>query len=469
MRSERGRPLALAGVAVFCAVLALAACGSTPRTAAADLHVIKHVIFIAQENRSYDNYFGTFPGGDGIPMRGGVPVACVPDPRTHRCVRPYHDGNDVDDGGPHGQAQAIGDVHGGRMDGFLAEAATAHFGCARFSPNCASHSQDVMGYHDQREIPNYWTWAHDFTLQDHMFESVDSWSLPSHLYMVSGWSAECGSSEPSSCQSSAAQSPYAGLTPGSTGPRRDYAWTDITYLLHRAGVSWAYYIAPGTEPDCEDDTAVLCTVPKQQPGTPGIWNPLPGFDTVRQDGELDNVRPTTDFYAAARTGTLPAVSWVVPNGDVSEHPPARISAGQAYVTGLVDAVMNGPDWDSTAIFLFWDDWGGFYDHVVPPRVDSLGYGLRVPALVISPYARSGVVDHQVLSFDAYLRFIEDDFLGGARLDPSTDGRPDPRPGVREGAKQLGDLTTAFDFTQKPRPPTLLPVHPPPGPASTPPA
>ena len=114
--------------------------------------------------------------------------------------------------------------------------------------------------------------------------------------------------------------------------------------------------------------------------------------------------------------------------------------------------MRGPDWDSTAIFLAWDDFGGFYDHMVPPRVDQNGYGLRVPALVISPYARKGYIDHQVLSFDAYNKFIEDDFLGGARLDPATDGRPDPRPDVREDAKILGNLLSDFDFNQAPRPP-----------------
>ena len=96
--------------------------------------------------------------------------------------------------------------------------------------------------------------------------------------------------------------------------------------------------------------------------------------------------------------------------------------------------MRSPDWSSTAIFLAWDDWGGFYDHVEPPTVDAQGYGLRVPGLMISPYARAGYIDHQTLSFDAYLKFIEDDFLGGARIDPKTDGRPDPRPDVRENAR-----------------------------------
>jgi phospholipase C len=155
---------------------------------------------------------------------------------------------------------------------------------------------------------------------------------------------------------------------------------------------------------------------------------------------------------------LPAVSWIVPTGAVSEHPPTRVSVGQNYVTGLVNAIMRGPNWTSTAIFISWDDWGGFYDHVPPPSVDQNGYGLRVPGLVISPYARRGYIDHQILSFDAYAKFIEDDFLGGARLDPATDGRPDPRPGVRENAAVLGNLVRDFNFRQKPRRPLILRQH-----------
>ena len=162
---------------------------------------------------------------------------------------------------------------------------------------------------------------------------------------------------------------------------------------------------------------------------------------------------------------LPAVSWVVPNSAVSEHPPSSIAAGQAYVTGLVNAVMRGPQWKSTAIFVTWDDWGGFYDHVRPPSVDPNGYGLRVPGLLISPYARRGVVDHQTLSFDAYLKFIEDVFLRGQRLDPRNDGRYDPRPTVRENVRRLGDLSREFDFTQKARRPLLLDGHPRPGQAA----
>jgi phospholipase C len=171
------------------------------------------------------------------------------------------------------------------------------------------------------------------------------------------------------------------------------------------------------------------------------------------------VQSTENFLLQAQRGTLPAVSWLAPSADVSEHPPAKVSAGQTYVTQLINTVMNGPNWKDCAIFLAWDDWGGFYDHVVPVKVDQNGYGLRVPSLVISPYARRGFIDHQTLSFDAFAKFIEDDFLDGQRLDPKTDGRPDPRPTVREDASQLGDLRRGFDFDQNPRQPLILPEHP----------
>jgi phospholipase C len=236
--------------------------------------------------------------------------------------------------------------------------------------------------------------------------------------------------------------------------------------LHKYGVSWGYYVFKGTEPDCESGQAMTCAPVQQSAQTPGIWNPLPSFTDVSQDGQLGNIQSLSNFYTAAANGTLPAVSWLDPNGTVSEHPPALVSAGQTYVTGLVNAIMRSPDWKSTAIFLTWDDWGGFYDHVVPPQIDENGLGLRVPGIVISPYAKRGFIDHQTLSHDLYNRFIEDDFLNGQRLNPATDGRPDPRPDVREASPFLGDLELDFNFSQTPRAPVILPVHPAPGPPST---
>jgi phospholipase C len=437
------------------------------------IHKIEHVIVIMQENRSFDSYFGTFPGADGIPMKSGKPTVCVPNRVTGGCGAPFHDPNVVNAGGPHGEAGATADINGGRMDGFVEQALAAGKGCADLqNPACTNGATiDAMGWHDAREIPNYWTYAQQFVLQDRMFEPNASWSLPEHLFQVSEWSAKCQTpGDPSSCVN-ALDLPAFPLdfrpAPGATTPTSApaYAWTDLTYLLHKQQVSWGYYVVDGTEPDCADDAAVSCAPVLQHATTPGIWNPLPYFDTVRENNELGNIQTVDNFYAAAKAGSLPAVSWVVPSGPVSEHPPGSVTDGQAYVTSLINAVMQGPDWSSTAVFLSWDDWGGFYDHVQPPSVDRNGYGLRVPGLVISPYAKRGYIDHQTLSFDAYVKFIEDDFLGGQRLDPATDGRPDPRPDVRENATQLGDITQAFDFSQPPRPPVVLPVHPPPGPAS----
>ena len=446
--------------------------GSTKRVSVdlTGIHKIKHVVVIMQENRSFDSYFGTFPGADGIPMKHGQPTVCSPDPVTRTCVKPYVDHHDANAGGPHSQRAALDDIAGGKMNGFASSALAFQSGCTNeFHPDCVQRLRrmgglpDVMGYHTASDIPNYWTYARDFVLQDHMFEPNASWSLPEHLFQVSEWSARCSQhNRPQTCHNAleAPQEEPNGnpLVPAKAGAPI-YAWTDLTYLLHKKHVSWGYYVVPGSQPDCADDNAVTCAKVKQNARTPGIWNPLPYFDTVRNDHQLGNIRPVSRFLAAAKHGTLPAVSWIVPSGAVSEHPPDAIHRGVTYVTRLVNAVMHSKDWNSTAIFLAWDDWGGFYDHVVPPTVDQNGYGLRVPGLVISPYAKKGYVDHQPLSFDAYVKFIEDDFLGGQRLDPRTDGRPDPRPTVRENAAILGNLVSDFDFNQTPRPPVFLSLHP----------
>jgi phospholipase C len=428
----------------------------------AGIQKIQHIIIIMQENRSFDTYFGTYPGADGIPMQNGVPTVCANDPKTGQCVKPYHNAADVNAGGPHASASATTDIDGGAMDGFIKAFRGAQKACKNpDTPGCAaSQTPDVMGWHDAREIPNYWTYAKDFVLQDKMFEPNASWSLPAHLFLVSEWSAYCPTpNDVNSCKN-ALDGPPSRLNTS----KNDYEWTDLTYLLHKGNVSWAYYLSEGSEPDCEDD-AMLCQTKPQTKNVPGIWNPLPAFDTVKQDGQLGTIQTLDQFLTAAKSGSLPSVSWIVPENTVSEHPPASIQKGQAYVTSLVNAAMQGPEWNSTAIFLTWDDWGGFYDHVKPPVVDENGYGLRVPAMVISPYSRQGFIDHQTLSFDAYVKFIEDDFLSGQRLDPASDGRPDPRPSVRETAAILGNLAQDFDFNQAPLPPVILPENPPPGPAS----
>ena len=541
MARLRRRPLAAAAAVLLAIGLVGLVVGLTTDPSTVASSKIKHVVIIMQENRSFDSYFGTYPGADGIPMKDGKPTVCLPDPATGGCDRPYPVTADANRGGPHAHANGLADINGGRMDGFVAEARKATGPCTVDNGTCATPGPpDVLGYHDASTIPNYWAYAKNFVLDDHMFQSALSWSLPTHLFMVSEWSARCSKAgNPQSCVNalenpsspplpgrfaasvigvcrqknpapcSAALASY-GITPdmvsqlrqlvtqrcdanqslnlasvsysdqtfrqceaaimgaGLPAPLRDkmsaaaslirppdYAWTDLTYLLHKSNVSWGYYVMNGTEPDCADDSAVSCAPVRQDSRTLGYFNPLPYFDTVKQDGQLGNIQPLQRFYAAARNGTLPSVSWVTPSNDVSEHPPSLVSKGQAYVTGLVNSIMRGPDWKSTAIFLCWDDFGGFYDHVAPPTVDGNGYGLRVPALVISAYARRGYIDHQVLSQDAYVKFIENLFLQGQRLDPRTDGRPDPRPSVREANPRLGDLMKDFDFTGPPRRPLIL--------------
>lgn len=433
--------------------------GSTVRRTqgVAGIHEIKHVIVIFQENRSFDSYFGTFPGADGIPMRDGVPTVCAPDPRSGRCVKPYVDHRNRDSGGPHEARANVADIAHGRMDGFIAQAVKGRKACADLTdPECtSSRAIDVMGYHVASDIPNYWSYARHFVIQDHMFESVHSWSLPSHLFLISGWSARCRNShDPMSCAGSLAPPSRSRAHP------KPYAWTDLTYLLRKHHVTWAWYLDHGALPDGALAAARHRRVARVKlHGVPKIWNVLPGFTDLRAGGGASGIHTDRAFLRAARTGRLPQVSWLLPDLADSEHPPALVSTGQSYVTRLINAVMASPDWRSSAIFLTWDDWGGFYDHVKPPHVDRLGYGIRVPGLVISPHAKAGYVDHQTLSFDAYMKFIEDDFLGGARLNPRTDGRPDSRRVVREALPQLGDLRRDFDFNQKPRGPMRLPLCP----------
>ncbi len=446
---------------------------TVPAVDQSGIHKIKHVVILMQENRSFDTYFGTYPGAEGLPRRAdGTFSTCMPNP-AGGCTVPFHNPDDRNLGGPHTNAAYLQDLNGGALDGFIR--ARQHGLGACFddphAPACAPTGgpPDVMGYHDAREIPNYWTYAQNFVLQDRMFEPTASWSAPAHLFAVSGWSARCPSHNAMACHNDPnvdSDNILYNKDPNATSSPPIYAWTDLTWLLHKNKVSWAYYVAEGTEPDCEND-AMLCHPVKQIIGTPEIWNPLPWFDDVRQDNEIKNIQTIDHLVTAAQAGTLPQVSWVAPNGTNSEHPPALISKGQAFTTRLINAIMTGPDWSSTAIFLTWDDWGGFYDHVVPPKVDANGFGFRVPGLVISPYAKKGYIDHQTLSFDNYLKFIEDDFLNNARIDPKTDGRPDRRPDVRETNPIIGDLVNDFDFTQPPRRPLPLPLQPPPGPASTP--
>ena len=417
---------------------------------------IQHVVVIMQENRSFDHYFGTFPGADGIPMdASGKPTVCNPDPKTGTCVPPYHDAQDSNGGGPHTNPAFETCYDGGKLDGFIQSAETGKTSCGDpTNPNCTNGKMvDVMGYHTDAEIPNYWAYAKAFVLHDHMFQPNNSWSYPDHNCVVSAWTASCTADNPMACTTNVN---VAG-TSGKAGPGNHYPWTDVTYLLHKDRVSWKYYLSQGMDPHC-GNTPEECQPVPLDPAVPSIWNPLPDFDDVIEDGETANVQVVDNFFQDVKNGTLPQVSWIIPAANVSEHPPALVSTGQAYVTALVNTIMQSDYWSSTVIFLSWDDWGGFYDHVSPLQLDAEGFGFRVPAITMSPYVKKSTIDPQSLTHDSYLKFIEDVFLGGQRLDPKTDGRPDSRPFVRETYAQVGNLLSDFDFNQPPLPPLVLKVQ-----------
>ena len=234
---------------------------------------IQYVIIIMQENRSFDTYFGTYPGADRHSHAKWTTLSVHPDPKGGNCQMPYLNHNDKNGGGPHGAKNAAADVDGGKMDGFIGQAEKGTKGCTNpDDPSCTNGAvPDVMGYHDGSDIPNYWAYAQNFVLHDHMFEPNASWSLPMHLFLVSEWSALCTQhNDPASC-TNALQSP--GLPPDfQKSPTKTdpiYAWTDLTYLLHKYNVSWGYYVVEGTESGCEDDEQVNCPAITQNPKTPG--------------------------------------------------------------------------------------------------------------------------------------------------------------------------------------------------------
>jgi phospholipase C len=471
--------------------LAAAAAHAAPRpTYNQAQQYLQHVVIIMQENRSFDQYFGTFPGANGLP-----PNTCIPiDPTNPQggCVMPFHDVHDVNAGGPHAAGNAQADLDDGisqaLLDGFVQQQLNAAGNKCKNpnAPNCATNKDgvarhDVMGTHTADELPNYWAYANHFVLQDQMFEGERSWSLPAHLDLTSEWVATCANKQAAeTCITSPINAPIY--------PNKNtvFPWANLFQLLDVHNVSWKYYLGEGTEPDCEDGE-MTCDPQAQVSTVATIWNPPPYFSSVIAQGAnyIAAHNPPVDQFLKdlavppGQPNGLPQVSWIVPSQDYSEHPPAGVTAGMEYVTSLVNAIMQSQYWNSTAIFLVWDDWGGFYDHVVPPNVDTNrtntpieGYGLRVPGMLISPWARAGLVDHQLLSFDSYATFFENLFTGGARLDPTTLGNPDHRPDIRDAITQVtfyngttenvGDLLNEFDFAQSPLPPLVLSTHIPTG-------
>ena len=232
--------------------------------------------------------------------------------------------------------------------------------------------------------------------------------------------------------------------------------------------------------DC-DNGEVDCPPEVLQTAVGSLQNPLPGFKEIEDKDDAapgylaGHNPPIEQFYADLSAGNLPAVSWIVATAGASEHPPSLCTDGMEYVTAVINAVMQSSVWSSTVVFLAWDDWGGFLDHVVPPVSDlskgaRVGYGIRVPGIIISPWVKAGTIDHQIVSFDAYLKFVEDIFLSGQRIGGAAGLRPDSRPVVRESLTSItqpsgggftgqptpiGDLLNDFNFSQKPLQPLVL--------------
>ena len=393
--------------------------------AAAQKH-LKHIVFLIKENRTFDTYFGRFPGADGA-TNGKT---C--DGRTVTLHETVDHTPDVE----HHFIPGMQAINGGKMNCF----------------DQLWNGHDLESYVQLRrnQIPAYWAWAKRYTLADKFFSSVYGPTGPEHLWTIAAQSDRFVDHEaPGQFGSDNVDREYCDdpeeratsfriltdeevrhvfmleeshETAGQVGQFLIPRWPcfDVQVLpdeLTDAGVSWKYYRGDNRFVD-----------PLRQ--IRHVW-----FGPMRR-----NRVPEPDFIPDALAGKLPAVSWLTPPVALSEHPPASICNGENWTVRAMDAVMRGPDWDSTAVVLVWDDFGGFYDHVPPPHLDIYGLGPRVPAIIISPWARPGFVDSAPLEFSSVLRMIER-IHGLQTLGPRD--------------RIAGDLLETFDFGGEPRDPLPL--------------
>jgi phospholipase C len=383
---------------------------SAQQAAPAGLSKINHVIWIVQENRTFDNYFGTYPGADGIP-----PSTCIPKlPGSKECVKPFH----TPPGAPycdlnHSWQVAHASYDNGRMDGFV----------------WAEGSPFTMGYLDQRDIPNYWDYARHFTLCDRFFSSLNGPSLPNHVYIVAAQSGGLTNNVGSIEALKEALDNPAG-----------FSFASMADLLSKTHLSWKYYLETRpVPPGVQNRNYLRYPDPKHF----SLWNPLVGFKAFRDNpSQMAHLVDLAEYFQDLKGGSLPQISWIIPDTQDSEHPIQPAAQGMWYVTKLINALMESPYWKDSAVFLTWDDYGGFYDHVEPPQLDAFGYGPRVPTLVISPYAKSGYISHYVDDFTSTLKFME----------------------VRWGLGHLtarddhaNDMLDCFNFNQSPNAALVIPI------------
>ena len=371
------------------------------------LRKIQHIVYIIKENRTFDNYFGKFPGAEGatsgtISTGKVIPLGQAPD-RTPR---------DID----HSWQAALKAMDSGKMDQFDLIGG-------------GNQNGDFLAYtqYTEADIRNYFAYASNFVLADHMFSSLHGPSFPNHLYTVGAQSGGAINNPTSSgvwgCDAPDTSSVQVMDNVGNiTRQFPCFDFHTIADTLEARGLTWKYY-----------------SPVKGESGY--IWSALDAIDHIRNTSLWnDHVVPTAQFVDDAANGRLPAVSWLVVSADKSEHPPASVCVGENWTVQQLNAVMQGPDWKSTAVFLTWDDFGGFYDHVPPPQVDNFGFGPRVPLLIISPYAKAGFISHTFYEFSSVLKFIEQSF----GLPPLTD---------RDS--EANDMLDSFDFDQRPLPALIL--------------
>lgn len=362
---------------------------------------IKHFITLMQENHSFDNYFGTYPGADGIPA--GTCIPRDPDIADSECVEPFPIGERaiVDLG--HNLATFEAQYNDGAMDGFL-----------KVFEDQAETGDLSIGYYDDNDIPYYWTIADEYVLFDRFFTSAKGGSVPNHFYWVTG-------------------------TPGNpvNGTLLPEGFDHVPTIfdsLEAAGVSWKFYVQN------YDPTITFRNPEAGDRGSQIVWVPILNYNRFLDDPELfSKIVPFEEFYSDLENGTLPEVSYMVPSG-ASEHPPGSIQAGERFVRSIITAIKRSSVWQTSAFTWTYDDWGGWYDHVSPPQVDDWGYGFRAPALLVSAYAKRGYVDSTELDFTSVLKFIQVNW----GLEP-----------LAERDQQANSLENAFDFDSPPREPILF--------------
>ena len=326
---------------------------------------IGHFVVLMQENHTFDNYFGTFPKADGIPAN-----ACMPTRRTTStdCIKPYHIPTPRTSDPDHSRQSAVIAYNDGKMDGFAWAQSDRNLSAAV-----------PMGYWDGSDLPLYWNLASDFVLADRFFSSAWGASQTNHLFWVAAQAA----------------GGHGGI------PERGFDVPTIFDRLQAADVSWKMYVQ-NYDPSQTFRASDIH-------GPQIVWAPLLAFPRFLDTPALHSrIVDLSEYYEDLQEGTLPAVSYIVPSGS-SEHPPGNVTTGQEFGSSLVVDFMRSSAWADGLFVVTYDDWGGYYDHVPPPQVDADGYGFRVPAIFVSPYAKGGTIDHTVYDYTSLLRFIEDNW------------------------------------------------------------